>query len=179
MGVSGSLTVERDGMRRTYNVWYAEDPPERAEAVQFFQAPHKLFPEMDLPPAVYQMALPEADAYLRDHPIPKRWSMLTLWGPVADDDLARLQYLPELEILKIHSDVSDCGISHIRHLHDLEWLVLYSGRVTDACLQTVSELESLRMLDMQGSHRVSPEAFSAAVGRMPKLERSWPPWSAA
>jgi hypothetical protein len=134
---------------------------------------------MDLPPAVHKMSQTNADAYLRGHPIPKRWSMLAIWGPVADDDLARLQYLPELEILKIHSDVSDFGISHIRHLRNLEWLVLYSSRVTDACLGPISELASLRLLDMQGSHRVSPEAFTTAADRMPKLEGSWPPCSTA
>lgn len=175
MAVAGELTSDRSGVRRTYTVWYVDDSPERQEAVAFFQAPHRLFPAMDLPPAVDKLPLADANLYLREHPIPKLWSLLTILGPVADDDLARLQYLPELEILKIHSHISDRGVEHIRHLKSLETFLVYSDRVTDACLPAVAELRTLRMLDMQASPHVSPAAFAAVASRLPKLQDSWSP----
>jgi hypothetical protein len=178
MAVAIRLTHEENGVRRTYTVWYADDPPERAEAVRFFQSPHKLFPAMYLPSGVHEMPLADANAYLRDHPIPELWSLLEVWGPVADDDLARLRYLPELKVVTIHSQVSDHAVTHLRHLEALESLVLYSDRVTDACLQTVAELGSLRSLDMLRSRGVSPSAFAAAALRMPKLEDAYPPRAA-
>src|SRR5688572_9715784 len=103
MPVASELTSEIAGVRRTYTVWHTEDSSERDEVVRFFQSPHTLFPAMDLPPVVHEMPLTEANAYLRDHPTPKLWSLLTVRGPIDDDDLARLRHLPELEILKIHS----------------------------------------------------------------------------
>jgi hypothetical protein len=175
MAVASELTCERNGVRRTYTVWYADDPPEREEAVRFFQSPHRLFPAMNLPPAMHEMALADANDFLREHPIPKLWSLLTVREPISDDDLARLQYLPELEILKIHSNISDHGVEHIRHLKSLETLLIHSDRVSDACLGIVADLTTLRMLDMHASPRVSAAAFTAVTSRLPKLQDSWPP----
>jgi hypothetical protein len=124
------------------------------------------------------MPIADANAYLRANPMRKLWSLLTVSGPLADDDLTRLQYLPELEILKIHSNISDRGVEHIRHLKSLETLLIYSTKVTDACLPTVAKLMNLRMLDMQLSPQVSLKAFAAVASRLPKLHDSWPPWQA-
>lgn len=175
MAIASELTSERDGVRRTYTVWYSEDSPERQEAERFFEAPHTLFPAMDLPAAIHQMPLADANDYLRDHPIAKLWSLLTVRGPILDDDLVRLRYLPELQILKIHSDISDRAVDHIRQLKALETLLIYSHSVTDSCLGAIAELKTLRMLDMQMSPRVSPAAFAAVTSVLPKLHGSWPP----
>ncbi len=177
MAIARELTCTRGSVRRTYNVWYENDPPEREEAVRFFGSPHKLFPAMDLPPVVHEMTLENANAYLGEHPIPRLYRLLTVQGPIADDDLERLRYLPELKILQIFSDVSDQGIAHLRQIKALDRLVVYSERVTSACLSTVAELTTLRLLDMQASPHVSPIAFAAVASRLPKLQDSWPPLS--
>lgn len=181
------IEVDEGGERRRHVVWYADPSPERAEAVRFFEglrypAPrggsaYALFPDLSLPPQVYSMTLDEANDYLRAQPIPQLYSSLTVPTPIADDDLARVRFLPELTHLMLRFDVSDAGMRHVRHLKVLEWLIVYSSKATDDCLETIGELSSLQMLDMQLSTNVSAAAFKALVKRMPAVRQSWPPWS--
>ena len=179
MATESWLEVGRDGHRRRYSVWYADDPPERQEAVTFFGEPHHLFPAMELPREVYGMPLPAANHYLRDHPIPKLWTSLTVRDPIRDDDLARLQFLPELKMLKLHCNVSDAAVRHVLQLKAPELLLVYSSRVTDQCLETISKLSTLRYLDMQRAGNVSPTLFNAVVHGLPRMLESWPPRPAA
>jgi len=76
-----TITVTRGSVRREYLVVYRDDPPERAEAVRFFQEhADSLFPSMAIPPEVEEMPIQEANAYLRRHRIQEQWDLLTVAG---------------------------------------------------------------------------------------------------
>src|SRR6516164_6818703 len=93
------ITVTHGAVWREYTVVFRDDPPERAEAVRFFQEhADSLFPDMSTPPEVNEMPIEEANAYLRRHPIKEQWFQLTIGrkNPVRDEDLSRLRYLPEI-----------------------------------------------------------------------------------
>jgi|694.fasta_scaffold112191_6 hypothetical protein len=162
-----------------YVVSYSDDSPERAEAVAFFGAVRfRLAPELFIPPEVDGMSISDAQAYLDQHPIPRRWGTLSITetDSIADADLARLKFIPELTIVKVLSDrITDAGVHFLRTLHSVDILCLWSNSVTNACLNDLSELKSLRMLDVQRCEHISPLAFAAILPNLPKLERSWPP----
>ena len=92
---------------------YLGDPPQRAEAVTFFnRLKFKMFPRLPIPSFVYDMSQEEAQQYLNEHPIQKQWEILTILtsDQVSDEDLSRLEYLPELRHLKLVSDrTTDLG----------------------------------------------------------------------
>ncbi len=171
------LTVNRGSERREYLVVFREDPPDRAEAVRFFQKhADSLLPDMALSAAVEGLPIEQANAFLRRHPIEERWCWLTIGSanPITDDDLARLWHLPEITCVKIFSDqVTDAGVRHLLFLHGLCRLVLYSSRVTDDCLEDIQKMRSLTSLDLQGSRNVSRRAALAAVEAMPWLRDAW------
>ena len=89
------------GITRVYRVWYLDDPPERAEAVTFFETLGEcpwLFPKMSVPEFLHDLPIEEANEYLRHHPVLEQYSSLVRWGGelIHDDDLRRLEYFPEL-----------------------------------------------------------------------------------
>ena len=160
-------------------VTYEDDPPERAEAVQFFlQLRHPIFPAMNLPDVIDHLSPEDMQRYLDANPFQQRWSTLRILPEdgVTDDDLTRLQFIPELEHLFLY-DVGDDAIRHATHLHSIDWLVVYSEKVTDACLKYVRQLVTLRSIDFQGSPTVSPTAFGEAVAVLPRLVDVYPPHS--
>ena len=71
---------------------YQDDPPEREEAIRFFEklADCCLLPRMNLPPEIERMSVEEANAYLREHPFQEEWSMLNIGrqSPITDSELA-------------------------------------------------------------------------------------------
>jgi hypothetical protein len=172
------IMVTRGAVRREYLVTYRDDPPERAEAVSFFQKhASSLFPSMAIPAAVKEMPIEEANAHLRRHPIQEQWNLLTITGenPIYDDDLSWLKYLPEITQVKIVSDrITDAGVKHLLALRNLTHLLLYSSQVTDACLGTIRQLRSLVSLDIQAAANVSRQATLATVEAMPWLRDAWP-----
>jgi hypothetical protein len=131
------------GITRVYRVSYLDDPPERAEAVTFFEKLGKskwLFPKMSVPEFLSGLPINEANEYLRRNPVLKQYRSLVSWGGelIHDDDLRRLEYLPELEVVRLHSDnITDAGVQHFRHLRQVEWFELYSSRMTDICLDVI------------------------------------------
>lgn len=162
---------------REYCVTYLDDSVERAEAVQFFR--EGLSPSMNLPESIDELSADEAQRYLDEHPLEEKWSMLTLDERCAfeDDDLFRLGFLPELERLHSHAPhLTDRGVRCIRRIPDLQHLLIYSPLVTDACLEELASLKSLRTLDLQGSHLISRDAFDRLVGKLPRLVASYPPF---
>jgi Leucine-rich repeat (LRR) protein len=173
------IEVTSGDVRRDYRVFYQDDSPERAEAVQFFQQHAEcLFPTMALPDEVDGMPIEEANAYLRRHPFQEQWSLLRIGrkNVICDDDLARLRHLPELDHVQISSDrITDAGVEHLVHLPALTRLGIYSAGVTDACLRAIRTLRSLRSLDLQASPNLSRASVLAAVDAMPWLQDVWPP----
>ncbi|HYT87588.1 MAG TPA: leucine-rich repeat domain-containing protein [Gemmataceae bacterium] len=173
------ITVTRGTVRREYVVVYRDDPPERHEAVQFFQKHADcLFPDMAVPPEVAAMPIKEANAYLRRHPVQERWSLLTIGrqDPIRDADLARLRHLPEISHVKIFSDqITDAGVKHLLFLDCLSCLVLDSNRVSDECLKDIRTMRSLVALDLQAASGLSREAVLAVVEAMSWLQDAWPP----
>ncbi|APR82643.1 Hypothetical protein A7982_07992 [Minicystis rosea] len=124
------------------------------------------------------MPVDEANDYLRGHPVQEQWDGLTLVGAIVDSDLSRLEHVRELRRLwLVGSNVSDRGMKHLLWLDQLECLVLYSDRLTDACLASIRQMSSLRSLDMQGSPHVSRSAFEEVVRSLPLLETSYAPES--
>jgi len=173
------VTVTRNGVSRDYLVVYREAPPERAEAVHFFQThADRLLPGSAIPTAVEHMPLGDANAYLRKHPIEEQWSLLSIRqdNAIRDEDLARLRHVPELEHVKISSsEITDAGVRYLLLLPNLKHLLLYSSRVTDHCLQDIQKMRSLVSLDLQGTPNLSREAVLQAVAAMPWLRDVWPP----
>ena len=180
--VSGTARTER-----TYQITYLDDLPERREAVAFFNSPGVgdkkayrggLFPDMGVPPQVETMSPEAAQAYLDSHPMQQRWRSLTVTyqDMVFDDDLARLQYLPEITTVKILSSrITNQGVRHLRFLTGLKHLVIYSRRLTNGCLRDIALMKSLEVVDMQMCPWVTRSAFSAACAQLPNLKESFPP----
>ncbi|CAN97886.1 hypothetical protein predicted by Glimmer/Critica [Sorangium cellulosum So ce56] len=166
----------RDDVQRTYVLWYTDDAPARRESVAFFQAAGRLFPAINIPREVRDMSVEEANEYLRIHPTQEQWEGLTLVRPIAESDLSRFEHVNELQrVCLMGGDVSDRGLKHLLWLKQLECLVLYSNQLTDACLETIRQMPSLRTLDMQDSRRVSRSAFEDAVRSLPQIETSYAP----
>jgi hypothetical protein len=157
------------GQTRVYHVVYADDPPERAEAVAFFGrlGGHSgLFPRMDVPEVVRTLPIEDANALLRRNPMPERFSGLFVEGGtlIRDEDLRRLEYLPELERVHLRADsITDAGVRHLRYLPQIKSLILYSAGVTNACLDVLRTLRTLRQLDLQGSTRLSRKKCAAVT----------------
>lgn len=170
------IQVTLGDLQRTYAVWYSDDPPARKAAVAFFQESGDLFPAMAIPPEVEQMPIDDANEYLKRHPAQEQWDGLTLAGPVVDCDLLQLKYVRELRRVWLMSgDVSDEGVKNLLWLEQLECLVLYSDRITNACLKSIQQMSSLRSVDLQGSPHVTRAAFEAAVLSLPRIEAYWAP----
>lgn len=115
-----------DAPRRDFVVTFEDDPPERAEAVRFFQRLRRpIFPAMVLPDAIDGLPSEEAQRYLDRNPLQQRWSTLRILPEdgITDDDLSRLQFIPELEHLSLHG-VGDEAIRHAAHLRTIDCLVV-------------------------------------------------------
>jgi hypothetical protein len=175
------ITFRDDKVDRDYTLTYLDDSPERQEAVQFFRSlrqPSCLIPSLSIPEVIRSMSTNAAQEYLDAHPMQEQWSLLSFSerDPVSDDDLVRLQYLPELEVLKVFSNrITDLGVRHFCSLSRLNQLVLYSNNVTDACFDHITRIRTLVLLDMQMSRRVSRSAYLAATKRLPSIQDSYPP----
>jgi hypothetical protein len=161
---------------------YLPDAPERQEAIEFFEARANL-KEYSIPAEIRAMPFPEAVDFLREHPVRREFEKLKIgWiDPVPsekiirDEDLRRLQWLPEIEFVKIASDtITDQGLPHLRHLTRLRNLELRLAQLTDAGLQTLATLKSLRILELYHSPNVTPSAFKQLCASLPNLFRYWP-----
>jgi hypothetical protein len=171
---------------RNYTITYLDDPPERREAVAFLgaKAAHdktmyrRLRPEFPHLPELDAMSPEAAQNYLDSHPMQRRWQFLNIdhRDLIFDDDLARLQYVPEITSVHILSSrITNRGIGHLCHLTHLKNLILYSRRLTNACLKDIVRLKSLEILDLQMSPWVSRSAFLAAAAKLPLLTESFAP----
>ncbi len=168
------------GLPKRYIVKYVEDTPERAEAVAFFRQSKNCLNQGDSVPNDFDL-LSESDGqkYLDTHPISRIWNLLCIDGSYdcMDSDLERLRFIPELRIVRIHSDqVTDAGVARLRLLRAPEVLIIYSKAITDACLRDIAEMQSLRSLDLQGSPQISRLGFDSAVKHLPNLTDFYPPW---
>jgi len=162
---------------RYFIVTFEDDPPERAEAVRFFQRLRRpIGPARNLPDEIGHMSLEDAQRYLDANPRRQRWSTLRVLPEdgVTDGDLARLRFIPELEQLSLYN-VGDEAVQHATHLHAIDSLDVYSEKVTDACLEHVRRLVTLRSIDFQGSPNVSAAAFREAVAALPRVVEVYPP----
>jgi hypothetical protein len=178
------VRVKQRGVVRVYQVWYADDPPARAEAVDYFQSLGK-WPWLSgsaLPRSLDSMPIEEANAWLRDHPLPDLhdWLVSADGGEqVRDDDLQRLEHLPELTYVELKLDhLTDAGVCHLRNLRELESLGLQCPRLTDASLDVIRELRTLRTLDLQLSRGISRQKCKALVADM-RISEFWLPWPMA
>jgi len=168
------------GISRTYRVWLLDDPPERAAAVAFFNGLPDgpwLTSKIALPKHLDALSIEDANAWLRDNPLPELYDGLVCWDgdAIRDDDLRWLEYIPELEVVRLHSDhITDAGVSHFRHSRQVEWFELYSSRVTDECLDVVRQFRKLRLLDLQGSPGLSRRACETLVREL-GVQQSWLP----
>ena len=173
----------KDGKdERVYMLTYLDDSPERQEAVQFFgrlRQPSCLFPALNIPEVIRSMSTDAAQRYLDAHPMQEEWSLLSFSeaDPISDDDLVRLRYIPEIEVLMVRSNrITDMGVRHFCFLERLHSLILYSNSVTDACFDHITRIRTLVCLDMQMSRRVSRSAYLSATKRLPCIEDSYPPF---
>ncbi len=170
-----------DDPKREFTITFVDDDPPRAEAVAFFQnTERRLFPAMNLPEIIDGLSLADAQYYLDTHPMQQQWSILTIGHDdnVMDDDLARLEHIREIDVLKIHSSrITDAGLRHLKWLNRLEWLLVSSNSITDACLEYVSQLTSLVGVDFQLCPNVSYDGYMNAMDRLPNLrDERYPPF---
>ena len=170
-----------DGPKREFTITYLDDHPARAEAVAFFQTLDRgLFPAMNLPEIIDGLTHAEAQRHLDNNPLQEQWSILTIGHDenVADDDLARLEHIPEIDVLKIYSSsITDTGFQHLKWLTRLEWLLVSSTSITDACLGTITQLKSLVGVDFQLCPNVSYDGYMSAMDRLPNLrDERYPPF---
>src|SRR5687767_12469532 len=102
------IKSEDDKGERVYTLTYLDGSPERQEAVQFFRRlrqPSCLFPALNIPEVIRSMSTDAAQQYLDAHPMQEQWSLLSFSEKdlISDDDLGRLRYIPEIEVLKVWS----------------------------------------------------------------------------
>ena len=162
---------------REFTVTLVDDSPERAEAVAFFsQLKRPIRAKSVLPPEIDSMNFDDAQLFLDRNPQQERWSLLRIFPEdnVLDDDLHRLEYLPELSRVCLHG-VGNGALLHLRHLKHLVGLVVYSSAITDDSLIHLHNLKSLRTIDFQGSPNITGAAFMSVVDTLPLIERSYPP----
>ncbi len=170
----------RNGVSRVYRVTYADESPERREAIAFFENLDDrlwLMPEMDLPEFLHALPIEEANLYLQHNPLLQGYSGLVVWdGDLIDnDDLRRLQFLPELESVQMESDaITDEGVHHLRHLNRIDALVLSSAKVTDACFDVIAGLRTLTSLDLRGSPGLSRDKWETALQEL-GIRQFWLP----
>jgi len=178
--LGGKLTRIQETKKREYCVFYEEDPPERIEAIRFFNSHGaRVYCEMNIPPEIQIIPIDQANEYLRQNPVRRQWDGLYFSGAneIGDADLDRLRHLPDLIRLKIFSrKISDEGVKHLIHLQKLECICLYSDEVTPVCLDTLRELPKLRMIDMQRCPKISQRAFMSAVATFKNDPEVYPPY---
>ncbi len=165
------------GPMRNFVVTYEDDPPERVEAVNFFANVSLAmchFPA--LPRQIDTMSEIEAQKYLDSHPQKEQWSDLHIraTAQVGDLDLHRLAQLPELKRVILYGFGND-ALGHLRHLNQIVELTVYSDLIDNSCLNHVSRLDSLLIIDFQGSSNITPAAYSSVVSRLPNIVKSYPP----
>ena len=160
-------------------VSYFDDAPERADAVAFFKGVKvALFPQIPFPREYASMPQEIVQQYLDAHPLPHLWDSLSIYREniVCDEDLSRLQYIPEIVSVKIMTDsIGDVGLGYLSFLSAIESLTVYSIRITDVCLESISKMKTLRTLDLQGSPNVSQDAYYSLIARLPLIEQPYPP----
>jgi hypothetical protein len=166
--------------KRDFVVHYTDDPPERSEAVRFFEDGQygHLFADSVVTDDLWSLPIDAANAFLAAHPVRQTFDALFVTGTadVCDDDLARLVQLPELRRCHLFSrNVTDFGVGYLLNLRRLERLVLYSPLITDACLDLIACLQSLKSVDLQGSPLITKAAFDSLTTRLPRLVESWGP----
>lgn len=90
-----------------------------------------------------------------DRPI--RWSDLShleeldLEGMITDDDLAQLNGLPHLTALRLFTwDTTDACMDHMGRLNSLRWLDFYMPNVTDQGFSRLKSLKELEFLNISG-----------------------------
>ncbi len=89
---------------RQFVVTLLDDPPDRAEAVAFFSRLERpMRAASSLPPEIDAMNSEEAQLYLDNNPQEERWGLLRILPQdiVRDDDLRRLEFIPEL--VRVHA----------------------------------------------------------------------------
>jgi hypothetical protein len=174
-------TVSRGNDRRDFIAHYADDAPERADAVSFFSdLDTGLYANSPITDDLWAMSVADANDYLAANPIAQTYDSLYLRGRtdrIVDDDLNRLVHLPELIRFHVHSDnITDAGVSKIvSALPNLEWLLVYSPLLTDCCLPPIASLQSLQTLDLQSSPLISDVAFDDLVAKLPNIVDAWRP----
>lgn len=95
---------------------------------------------------------------------------LSLVGPSATD-LADIASFPGATSISIRGSVGclDGGLSVLRVQRTTERLELIDCDITDAALEVINQLESLRHLDLSFCNRISSTAVGS-LGRLPNLE---------
>lgn len=111
------ITYKIEKTSRVCHVWYLDDSEARAEAITFFNNPSvgALFGNADIPDLELLHGIPidEANEFLKEHPVQHHWTGLhVFFSQLADEDLDRLQHLPELKFLFIR-DVTNEGLDRV------------------------------------------------------------------
>ncbi len=170
-------SVTRNNENRDFIAHYVDDSPERAEAIAFFE--DCLFPDSPVDDYLWALPIGAANAFLAANPIVQTFESLYLQNrgdDICDDDLARLRHVPELRRLIVYSNrITDVGIRNLSPQFRLETLWIGSSLVTDTSIATISQLQSLRSLDLQNCGGLTNAAFDSMIAELPFLVESWGP----
>ncbi len=159
----------------------SEAPPERQAAIDHFNALglHTIVPFWGLPDCVYRMTPQEAQSYLDSLDAQPTLYEFFRVGPkstAVDQDLAPLQYLPEITNVSIGSNrISDVGIEHLKHLVAVKHVFIASDALTDRCLTTIAQLQSLESLHLGFCPNISRRGAIAKAAKLARLSGFAPP----
>jgi hypothetical protein len=170
-------SVTRNNENRNFIAHYVDDSSERAKAIACFD--DGLFSDNPVDDDLWILPIVAANAFLAANPIVQTFESLYLQrrgDDIGDDDLARLRHVPELRRLIVYSNrITDVGIRYLSSLYRLETIWIGSSLVTDASIETISQLRSLRSLDLQNCCGLTVAAFDSMIAKLPLLVESWGP----
>lgn len=174
-----AVTEVKGESRRVYNFVHIDPPPDRKEAVDFFENHGILHSGYKITPEIQSMPIDQANDFLRQHPTIEQWTSLMIKGDakINDSDLFRLQFLPEIQSVHIlSSGITDVGVQHLLHLRGLRSLGLHSKNITEKSLDIISRLPAIRGINLQGCPNISREKFNAMIASFPNRPEAVPPF---
>jgi hypothetical protein len=167
-----------NGPQKSYVVTLQDDEVDRQVAKQKLESNwHQMFPVISINDELYQLPQAEAQKYLDQIEMPRRYAMIQQFGEnVTEEIIGLINLFPEVEhITIIANKVTDKGILSLHGLQNLKWFCLYSKAVTDESLTAIQQFISLDSLDLQGSPGISVDSAFEVRKKMVHIRDYWPP----
>lgn len=172
--------LTRGGKVFRLRVSHSAVSPERQAAIDHFKASGCLIaPSFAILDSVDRMTPEEAQRHmdsLGPQPIRYEFFVVRPVSTAVDQDLAGLEYLPEITSVTINSNrISDIGVGHLKYLLALKDLRVMSDTVSDRCLATIAQLQSLERLELWFCPRISRRGAIETAAKLPRMYTFAPP----